>query len=99
MEKRIVFLISAALVILIVSSICWQCWAKKHEGFTDGGESAGFDLSSLTSSEKELFTKMKDNALDDKEIDKLIGSGALTSEVMEKFLTILGSTPAGDLVM
>ena len=49
-----------------------------------------FNTSMLNHREKELFDKIRDNSLPADQMDKLIGSGVLTKDVMDKFLMILG---------
>lgn len=100
-DRNTLLLIGAAvivMVLLVVTMIgCRRC--KKVEGFasdseeSDSTEKEAEDIITklLTPKEREMFTKLKGNALDDKEIDRLIGSGALTPELMEKFLDILES--------
>ena len=77
-----------AVLILAAGFVLWKK-SKKVEGFETTTTAEEAALSALTSQEKEMFSKLKDNALNEKEIDRLIGSGSLTPELMEKFLDIM----------
>lgn len=106
-QTRHIFILLAILVAVVLVSTYFGCkaTAPKKEGFDNepademaegeaySNEPSLFDTTILDPNEKELFEKLKSDSISSDQVDKLISSGALTNEVMERFLTILGEGP------
>lgn len=93
----IIWLLIAVLLGMLVMFALWGCGCfgmKTKEGFEDAAEEAQdtevvAPVSDLTPQEEELFKDIQSGSLDDSAIQKMIESGKITEQMVEKFLAYL----------
>ena len=92
----LILVLAVALAIVVLMSIFFGCCFRFVEKFEDGGaeteEKKG--PTPLSAQEEEMFTNIRNGNLSDKEIQKFISSGALTEQMVERFLEHLDSMPS-----
>jgi hypothetical protein len=85
----VVVLLSAGAV--VVCARAWQPAPRTVDHFVEH-----FELSGLSDHEKELFEDLKNNRINETELQKLIDTGVLNNALMDKFLAILSELDGGD---
>lgn len=104
---KTLLVVSAVLVISVFIFTTLGCSCKKlkvSEGFEDASTevkepevvpvAADGVNSTMNEKEKELFENLKENKFTDDEINKLVKSGVLTDQLVEKFLEKLQTDEA-----
>jgi hypothetical protein len=88
MSRQVTLIIVAILLLLSIIAFVWMGCSVRglvHEGF---------EANELRPKERELFEDLKNDKISKEEMTKLVKSGILNEELINKFLKNLDSTAA-----